>query len=123
MSYVIEIPIALPSVSNLREHWAAKARRVKSQRKATRWRLVAGLISALVDPTTRTPVAVTLTRVSPRKLDDDNLCGAFKAVRDEVAAYFGVDDADPRLTWRYAQAKGPAKVVIAFEVVAKTEAA
>ena len=41
-------------------------------------------------------LVVTLTRVSPRALDSDNLAYAFKAVRDEVAAYFGVNDNDPR---------------------------
>lgn len=120
MTVTVEIPLTLPSVANLREHWAAKAKRVKAQRKATRWGLVRGLVRARVDPTSRTPYVVTLTRVSPRALDSDNLVSAFKACRDEIAAYFGVDDADPRIEWRYAQAKGkPACVRIEFEVVAR----
>ena len=32
-----------------------------------------------------------------------NLAGGFKAVRDQVASWLGVDDADPRVTWVYAQ--------------------
>jgi len=34
----------------------------------------------------------------------DNLRGALKAVRDQVATWLGVDDADPRVTWEYGQA-------------------
>ncbi|MDB5297798.1 MAG: Bcep22 hypothetical protein [Phycisphaerales bacterium] len=49
------------------------------------------------------PCVVTLTRIGPRELDGDNLQGAFKAVRDMVALELGVDDADPRVTWEYAQ--------------------
>jgi hypothetical protein len=38
--------------------------------------------------------------------DDDNLQGACKAIRDEIARLFGVDDG-PRgpITWAYAQEK------------------
>lgn len=54
------------------------------------------------------PVVVTLIRIAARALDDDNLAYSFKAVRDGVADGLGVRDNDPRVTWRYAQAK-PAK--------------
>lgn len=49
------------------------------------------------------PCVVRLTRLSPGTLDDDNLRGALKAVRDGVADRLGVDDRDPRVTWEYAQ--------------------
>lgn len=54
------------------------------------------------------PVTVRLTRWSPdpQRLDDDNLARAFKAVRDEVACKLGINDADPRVSWRYAQGGG-----------------
>ena len=54
------------------------------------------------------PVTVRLTRWSPdpQRLDDDNLSRAFKAVRDEVAHKLVVNDADPRVSWRYAQGGG-----------------
>lgn len=48
-------------------------------------------------------LAVTLTRVSPRKCDGDNLQGALKHVRDQVAQELGLDDGDARLTWLYQQ--------------------
>ena len=97
------IPGAVPSTPNLREHWAAKARRVKKQREQSRLlaRLNAGLtFSADVMAFGGT---VTLTRVAPRKLDDDNLAGSLKATRDGIASALGVDDGDSRVEWKYAQ--------------------
>ena len=102
---IVTIPIALPSAANLREHWAAKHRRVKSQRDAVAWILGNRARPAL-------PVVVMLTRVSARTLDDDNLRGAFKAVRDQLATWLGVDDADPRVRWDYDQRKGPPSVEV-----------
>ena len=42
--------------------------------------------------------------LAAKQLDDDNLSSAFKAVRDAVAAWLGVDDS-PRspVRWKYAQ--------------------
>jgi len=106
------VPIRTVSESNQREHWAVKAKRVKKQREATAFAM-------------RVPGAnfylngiqfgifgwrITLTRIAPRSLDDDNLQGSQKAVRDQVAAELGLfSDADPRLTWHYAQARGQPK--------------
>lgn len=54
------------------------------------------------------PVVVTMTRVSPGEVDDDNLPGALKAVRDELSVWLcGGNDRDPRVQWRYAQKKEP----------------
>jgi hypothetical protein len=38
-------------------------------------------------------------------LDDDNLASGFKAARDGVADWLGIDDGSPRLSWRYGQRK------------------
>lgn len=46
---------------------------------------------------------VTLTRISMGGLDSDNLCGAFKATRDEVAAWIGIDDGHRRIRFEYRQ--------------------
>lgn len=125
MTVTVEIPMTLPSVANGNKggHWAARARRTKSQRDAVTLALYKarvfwddiGLVRS--PPLAGHATTVTLTRVSPRKLDSDNLAYAFKACRDSVAQYLCVDDADPRIEWRYAQAKGKACVRIAFEVV------
>jgi hypothetical protein len=86
-------------VANLREHWRVRHKRVQAQRQ-----LVALYIGGKPRPTL--PVVVTLTRIAPRALDGDNLQSAFKAVRDQVATWLRVDDADPRVRWEYAQRRG-----------------
>jgi hypothetical protein len=53
------------------------------------------------------PCVVLLTRVAPSAgLDDDNLSGSLKAIRDQVAHWLRVDDRDPRVSWTYAQRRG-----------------
>jgi hypothetical protein len=59
---------------------------------------------------------VTLTRVSPRKLDDDNAIAGFKPVRDGVADAFGLRDDHKCLSWVYLQRKGPPAIEIRIEV-------
>lgn len=54
------------------------------------------------------PLLVTITRIGPRRLDDDNLAGACKYVRDAIATEVGVDDGDERWTWRCEQRIGKA---------------
>lgn len=97
----VHLPIATVSEANRRDHWQVKRKRAKAQRQ---------MAAALV-PRFGLPCVVTLTRVSPRMLDDDNLQSALKAVRDGVADRLGVDDRDPRVEWRYAQRKGAQKAV------------
>ena len=103
------LSLRLPSTANLREHWATRARRAKSHRAAGRF-----AVSRLVE-CPPLPVTVTLVRVSPRRLDDDNLAAAFKAFRDGVADGLGVDDRDARIAWRYAQERGPVAVRLEVE--------
>lgn len=95
----LELPLRTKSMANARLHWAAKARIVKAERQAVAL-MCKAITPALV------PCAVRLTRTSPGELDDDNLRGALKAVRDELARLLGIDDRDPRVRWFYAQAKG-----------------
>ena len=49
------------------------------------------------------PAVVTITRLAPTSLDSDNLQGSAKHVRDAIAAWLGVDDRDPRVTWHVGQ--------------------
>lgn len=52
----------------------------------------------------RFPVRVDLHRAGKRLLDDDNLAFAFKAVRDVVAEFVGIDDGNTKLVrWGYSQ--------------------
>lgn len=56
-----------------------------------------------------TPLLVTLTRIAPSSgLDDDNLASALKSVRDQVAAWLGVDDKLRDIVrYEYEQERGP----------------
>jgi len=102
---VIRFPIKLPSAANMRDHWGRRHRRVKNQRRDT-WAVLRQ--RGVVKP--RLPVTVHLTRIAPRRLDQgDNLAMALKAVRDEVAAWLGVDDGSRWVEWRYHQRKGEPK--------------
>lgn len=103
-----EVPVRLVSLPNAREHWATKAKRAKKQREAARMCALActlfGDIAAAIAG--GVPLVVTITRIAPRQLDDDNLSGSAKHVRDGTADALGIDDRDARVQWRYAQAKG-----------------
>ena len=95
MTVAVFIPMKANGSQNSREHWAAKAKRVKKERN---W-------AWLITPKVELPCVVTLTRCGSRQLDDDNLRACLKAVRDGVADRLGVPDNDPRVQWRYDQAK------------------
>lgn len=95
---MIELPLRIESVANKREHWARRAERTRLHRFA-----------AIAVPAHPLPCVVTLTRIAPRALDDDNLRSAFKALRDGVADRLGVKDNDPRVRWEYVQERGKAK--------------
>lgn len=111
------VPISLGRGQNGREHHMERARRVKRERVAVAWVLLAGKPPA-------GPVRVTLTRLKAGKgLDSDNLVGSLKAPRDQVAAWLGRDDADPSIVWAYAQGSAPEKqgaMTIEVEVLACT---
>ena len=74
-------------------HWTVLARRRKRER----------MHAAAACPAIALPCTVRLVRLSAGTLDDDNLRGALKGVRDGCADRLGVDDRDPRVTWEYAQ--------------------
>jgi len=90
------IPIKTVTGLNAREHYMARARRVKAEKFAT----------GLIVKKHPTPCVVHMTRLSTTLCDDDNLQGALKAVRDEIARVFGVDDGPTGpVKWMYAQEK------------------
>ena len=90
------IPIKLPSLLNQRLHWRRAIAMKKLQKTAT-WVATLGL------PIPPPPITITITRLGPRRLDDDNLAGACKYVRDQIAAQIGVDDGSDQYTWVYKQ--------------------
>src|ERR1700676_2675398 len=89
------------------EHWTAKSKRHAKQKMLMRIYLFQ---YAEYFPF---PCIVTLTRIAPRQLDDDNLSASFKYFRDAIAGYLvpgdkpdGQKDNDKRIKWQYNQMKG-----------------
>ena len=109
MKKYLIIPMVTVSESNKREHWHKAAKRHKIQKQTVLFELMAYRIPKSL------PVEITMTRLSPRQLDDDNLTAAFKYIRDAIAEYFipglavGRADNDPGFTWKYTQEKSTAK--------------
>jgi hypothetical protein len=90
----------LESRANARGHWRVLAEKARAQR------VLGASLAAQLDDLLQPPFRVTFTRIAPRMLDDDNLAGAFKSVRDGFAAFFTVDDGpDGPISWSYAQVK------------------
>lgn len=105
---LVTYPEKIVSEANQREHWRPKAARAKLHR-VNAWaamRQAGGFIGA---PELLGPLRITMTRIAPRELDSDNLASGFKASRDGVADWLGIDDGDKRLTWEYQQRKGMPK--------------
>lgn len=104
---------ALPARANQKLHWT----QIKAQREL-------GHCIASTLPGFPLPCTITLTRVSPGKLDShDGLGMAFKAIVDGIAdvlvgkavtitrngrkvTVIRGDDSDPRITWQYRQERG-----------------
>jgi hypothetical protein len=96
--------VRLQSQINTAANWRARAAKVKAQRR------LIGLLWLANRPRggqVNPPFVVTLTRIGPRAVDDDNLRGAWKAGRDEISHQLGVDDGDStNVSWVYAQERG-----------------
>lgn len=109
----IYIPLHTVSEANERGAWHASARRTREQRRLLELTLATKARPPL-------PVVITIVRVAPLPLDEDNLARALKGIRDQVACWICPvviqkgkkkgqvtgDDRDPRVTWRVAQRKG-----------------
>lgn len=126
------MPIRTISESNDRSHWAVKAKRVAKQRGDIAL-IAMPYFAQLAGWQHDVPgLVITLTRIAPRELDDDNLRGALKACRDEIAWSIGLpvknakkriaDDRDPRVKWDYGQRKGkPKQYAVEVSIVASNE--
>ena len=111
----VTAPIATVSETNRREHWSQRHKRRKAQRQVAHQYL-----NLTITPPPEPPIVVTLTRISPRGLDCDNLRGALKGTRDGVADWLGIDDGDSRIEWRYGQERGkPKEKAVRIEIQEK----
>lgn len=116
---IVELPLKLGAGLNNRGHWRVAARRAKHEREVAGM-LVGNAAQAWIGGTSFPALIVTMMRLSAGTLDDDNLQGACKHVRDGIADAFGVPDNDPRIVWRYAQERckrGQYGVRVEIEVV------
>jgi len=108
----VEIPLLVISELNVREHWRVGHMRHKGQKFTVTQYLKNNNIPQM------TPVTITMIRSAKKKLDSDNLQGAFKYVRDAIAEYFcpglaaGRADENEDLHWVYKQEVGDGKTII-----------
>lgn len=108
----VDIPVRLVNGLNSREHWAARARRAKTQRSAAKlamrsrcdWTDECAMRRHIADGGR---LSVTIVRRGGRRMDSDGLIASAKHVRDGVADWIGIDDGDERVTWRVEQGSAP----------------
>lgn len=77
-------PIRIVSEANNRQHWSKKNERKKSQQIE----INVEMSNAIKRRTIALPCVITLCRVGPKYIDDDNLANAFKGCRDHSAGHF-----------------------------------
>jgi len=97
---ILELPIKIISEANNADHWSQKRKR----RESIKDEVLIEMAKLLRGFPFRLPCQVVLTRFGARRMDDDNLANAFKAVRDAVAQKLRVDDGDTKnIKWIYDQ--------------------
>ena len=104
----VYLPIRLMSEANAHEHWRMRARRSSEHHAA--WKLHSLTVTeaqkkAAIQALEAGNLLVNIVRVEPRKLDSDNAAGCGKFLRDSIAIWLGIDDADTRVRWVVTQEK------------------
>lgn len=89
----VTVPVQTVSELNRRDHWREKHKRATGQKDIV---LLMLRTARVVDrQAMRPPYVVRLTRIAPKPIhDSDNIASSTKAIRDTVAHFLGVDDAD-----------------------------
>ncbi len=115
--YEWHLDIKTISEANSSEHWSAKHKRHRLQKKKIMWHWL------IEKPEMKLPCKIKLSRVAPRLLDDDNLLSSMKFLRDALADRIhpglapGRADDDKRITWLYFQEQGePKKYSVKIEI-------
>ena len=111
----VKIPYKLFPIANAKEHWQARAKRVRKEYI---------IVNSFIKDLPPLPVVVKLTRIAPRSWDSDNNIIAFKNIRDAIAKlYFpksrnGLMDSYRGFEWEYYQTRGePKEYGIEIEIV------
>jgi hypothetical protein len=101
---VVEIPMRTWSTNDQKRMHTQKLARITSEERG----IVGMLLRTKLERASCANVnRVELHRRGPKLLDDDNLRGSFKAVRDEIAAFLGTHDGpSSALKFEYSQDKG-----------------
>lgn len=108
MKLTTTIDVQLISKANAREHRRVRDQRIINERETTALALIRASFDAsmVLAVYPEKGARVTLSRpYHETPLDDDNIRAAFKAVRDAVAYFLGVDDGEERLHFIYQQTK------------------
>lgn len=107
-------PLAKHFGVNARQHWRAAAKQVAlAHGKTLVAMLLAGWLHELPGPTV---VRITIRQARGKQPDSDALVILPKAIRDQVASWFGVDDGPGGpITWEYAWERGADGVLIELE--------
>jgi hypothetical protein len=106
LTAVLPLRVVSPNMARRDSHWSKRSKRSKNERQGTMYALMAVLGDGRRAGMPRPPLRVLLTRLGPGTLDSDNLPGAFKAARDGVADFLGIDDRhDHLVSYEYAQEK------------------
>lgn len=87
------------SEANDRSHWTVKNRRKREQQEL----VAVAMQNALQGKRIELPCTVKLTRIGPKKMDDDNLIRSCKGVRDVLAQKLGADDGSDQIKFEYHQ--------------------
>lgn len=100
----VNLPIRISSPQNGSQGASRRATFARANDRAKQRQTVKDALDGITPHAL--PCVVILTRIASRELDSDGCAAGFKAVRDQVAAWLGIDDRDPRVTFHVAQAKG-----------------
>lgn len=103
--------LKLESEANRHKHWRDRCDRARSQKQTVSLCLLREILPPL-------PIICRIVRVGCRELDSDNATGSAKAVRDAIAAHYGIDDRDSRIEWDVTQEKGK-QYAVRIEIAAK----
>lgn len=109
MKFEFELPLKAQTNQNARLHPMARHRLTKRERE---------LVGTFLPKHRLRPLLrITLVRIGPVELDDDNLQGSLKGTRDGIAAVLAIDDGSKLVEWKYDQAPGLHAVRVIVEAI------